>query len=134
MRIHGTHQAPPVHVEVVLPDHVWQRMKLTATARGATVAGLLAEVVVQYLAKERAGNPMDAILHALDDVLAEQRIAGQELVDELDALLTLGATPREICEQLQRSPGALVKAAHRAHRPDLEAPFAALDRERRHVA
>ena len=123
---------PPVHVDVVLPEHIWARLHLTATARGVTIASIIAEAIVCKLAADRAGDPMDQILDELDHARTQQRIVGRELVEEIDALLRLGLDPREICRELDRTAAALEHAARRASRPDIATRFSALaDADRR---
>lgn len=116
-------ERPPVHVDVVLPEHVWARLHLTATARGVTIASVIAEAIVRKLAADRAGDPMDQILDELDRNRTQQRLVRQELVAEIDQLLTLGLNPGEICTQLGRSPVSLEQASRRADRPDVAARF-----------
>lgn len=122
---------PPVHVDVVLPEHVWARMHLTATARGATIAGVIAEAIIRQLAAERTADPMDQILDDIDRARTRHRMTGVELVDEVDQLLSLGLNPREICRELDRTAAALEHAARRASRPDIATKFYSLAQEPR---
>lgn len=126
---------PPVHVDVVLPDTVWQRLHLDATARDTTIANVIAEAIVRHLAAKRRGSHMDEALAEIDRHTREQqRLTGLELLAEVDALLSLGLNPREICRELGRTPGSILLAARRANRRDLAQRFTPLDAERKHVA
>jgi predicted DNA-binding protein len=40
---------PPVHVEVVLPEEMWENLHLVAHRRGSTIAGEIAEAIVAHL-------------------------------------------------------------------------------------
>lgn len=125
---------PPVHVDVVIPDPVWQKLHLDALARGTTIANVIAEALIRHLAEKRRGTHMDEALAEVDEYARQQRLVGLELVDEVDQLLANGLSPREICDQLHRTAGSIQLAAKRAGRRDLSTLFIPLDGERRRVA
>lgn len=63
----------PVHVDVVLPDAVWRRLRAAADLRGSTIAGEIAEALIHHLAHR---DPDTAPLLQLQDEIRRARRAG----------------------------------------------------------
>lgn len=63
----------PVHVEVLLPEDMWESLHAVAARRGSTIAGEIAEALVAHL-HHRA--PEISPLVVLEDELRRARRAG----------------------------------------------------------
>jgi hypothetical protein len=62
------------------------------------------------------------------------KMSTAEIIEEVDWLLGGGMTPFQVAEALERSPGALFKAAWRAGRKDLSTMFGKMEHAERRVA